>query len=79
MKMDQKKWRVIGVVVLILGIITLLFSVQAAHKIVEQVYEEVMGRETTSARWHITIGILMVIGGLLAIILPFYKSKSKRK
>ena len=75
MKMDRKKWQIIGVVVLILGIITLLFSVQAAHKIVEEVYEEVMGRESTSARWHITIGIIMVLGGLLSIIIPLFKRK----
>ncbi|HPE84929.1 MAG: DUF3185 family protein [Chlamydiia bacterium] len=77
--MDQKTWRIVGVIALILGVIALLFSVQAAHKLLEEVYEKTMGHYPSSTRWHMTIGIIMVIGGLVALIFPWKKISSPKK
>ena len=76
--MDQKKWRIIGAIVLLLGVITLLFSLQAEHRLIEEMYEKVMGHRPTSARWHLSIGIIMVIGGLIAVVVPWHKIKSTK-
>ncbi len=73
--MTKKYWRILGFVILALGTITLLFTVQASHKILEEIHERVMGHETSSYRWHMVAGIIFVIAGLLCVLFPFKKNK----
>lgn len=72
--MTKKYWRILGFVVLFLGAITLLFTVQASHKILEEIHAKIMGHETSSYRWHMVTGIVFVIAGLLCVCFP-YKNK----
>ena len=71
----SKIWRTIGVIFLILGIITLIFTAQAAHHTLDKLYEEIMGHEPDSTRWHLTIGIILAISGFILTFAPFKRKK----
>ncbi|MCB1117081.1 MAG: DUF3185 family protein [Chlamydiia bacterium] len=73
--MTKKHWRILGFVILVLGTITLLFSVQASHRLLEEIHEKVMGHYTSTYRWHMSAGIIFVIAGLLCVLFPFKNKK----
>ncbi len=55
--------RVIGLVILVVGIVLLGFGINASQAFTEKVMENVVGRYTEHTMWYIIGGIAMIIGG----------------
>lgn len=60
--------RLVGVVILIVGLILLGFGINATHSVVEKGMENVVGRYSENTMWYILGGsALVVVGGLLTL------------
>ncbi len=55
--------RILGLVVLIVGIVLLGMAYNAAQSPGEQLFEGVMGRFTEQTMWLIILGVAGVVGG----------------
>lgn len=63
--------RPLGIVLLVVGVVLLLFGLNATQALTEQVVEGVSGRYTDSTMYYIIGGIALIVGGgFLAI---FYR------
>lgn len=60
--------RLVGLVLLILGIVLLIFGINATHAIGERAVETVTGKYSEGTMWYIVGGIVgIVAGGALLI------------
>ena len=60
--------RIIGLVLVVVGIVLLVFSMNASQAPVDQVTQTFTGRFTQTAMTYLIIGIIAVVGGgLLAL------------
>ncbi len=57
--------RVIGVVLLVVGLILLYFGYQATQTVTEQVTETVMGRYTETTMWYLIGGAASAVAGVV--------------
>jgi uncharacterized membrane protein YidH (DUF202 family) len=57
-------WRVLGLIVFIVGVVLLIFGINATQKVSEKVMEGTTGRYTHETMWYIIGGIVLIIGGL---------------
>ena len=55
--------RVLGVVLLIVGVVCLGFGLNSSNAVVDQVSEAATGRFTHDTMWYIISGIAMIVGG----------------
>jgi len=55
--------RILGIVILVVGIVLLGFGINSSQAVTEQVVEGVTGRYTDNTMWYIISGIAMLIGG----------------
>lgn len=56
-------FRVIGIVLLAIGLAFLVFGLNASNSVGEQISETVTGRYTDATMWYIIGGIAAVVGG----------------
>jgi uncharacterized membrane protein YidH (DUF202 family) len=56
--------RLIGLVILIVGIVLLLFGINSTQTMGEHIVEGTTGRYTQMTMWYIIGGIILIIGGL---------------
>ena len=61
--------RIVGFVLVSVGIALLWFGINASHSMGERVYEDVMGRFTDRTTWFIIGGIASIIFGVGVAIL----------
>jgi hypothetical protein len=60
--------RIIGLVILAVGIVLLVFGMNASHAPLDQVSETFTGRFTQTTMTYLIIGIVAIVGGgLLAL------------
>jgi LPXTG-motif cell wall-anchored protein len=60
--------RIIGIVILAVGVVLLVFRMNASHAPIDQLSETFTGRYTQTTMTYLIIGIVAVIGGgLLAL------------
>lgn len=55
--------RILGLVILIVGLVILGFGLSSSQALTEKVVESVSGRYSSTTMWYIVGGIAMVIGG----------------
>jgi drug/metabolite transporter (DMT)-like permease len=64
----MKPNRIIGIVVLVVGLVLLGFAYQSTQAPMEQLSETITGRYTNETVWYFLVGIAAVVGGgLLAM------------
>jgi hypothetical protein len=60
--------RIVGIVILAVGVVLLIFGMNASHAPIDQIAETFTGRYTQTTMTYLIIGIVAVIGGgLLAL------------
>ena len=60
--------RIIGIVLLVVGVVLLVFGMNASHAPVDQVTQTFTGRFTQTTMIYLIVGIIAVVGGgLLAL------------
>lgn len=57
--------RIVGIVLLVLGVVLLLFGLNASDSVGDQVREAVTGRFTDKTMWYIIGGIGLAVVGVL--------------
>lgn len=62
--------KIIGIVLLVVGILLLFFGYQASQSIGEQLSETVTGRFTDETMWYIIGGVAAIVAGAF---LAFFK------
>ena len=67
--------RIGGIVLLVVGVIMLLYGVNASHSMADQLHGAWSGRFTERTTWYIIGGIAAGIGGLLMLA---FGGKGKR-
>jgi hypothetical protein len=55
--------RLVGLVLLIVGVILLVFGINATHSVGERAVETVTGKYTSNTMWYIVGGIASIIAG----------------
>jgi uncharacterized protein DUF3185 len=61
--------RIVGMVLLVVGVGLLLFGLNAADSLTEEVSESLTGRYTDTTTWFILGGLAMaLVGGALALV-----------
>lgn len=60
--------RIIGMVLLAVGIILLVFGFQASESLGEQLHESFTGRFTESTTWYFILGAAGTVAGLALLI-----------
>lgn len=55
--------RILGIVLLAVGLLLLAFGINSSQAITEKVVEGVSGRFTDQTMWYILGGIAMILGG----------------
>lgn len=61
--------RVIGVVVAVIGVVILLFGLNASHSLVDRASETFLGRYTHETMAYIIVGVAALVGGALAALI----------
>ncbi|MBJ7449712.1 MAG: DUF3185 family protein [Parachlamydiales bacterium] len=60
--------RILALVLLIVGVILLVFGINASQSVTENVMESATGRFTDKTMWYIIGGVVMIIfGGAIAV------------
>jgi uncharacterized membrane protein len=67
--------RIVGVVLLIVGVIALFMGLNASHSVADQVSNTFTGKFTEATTWYILGGIAAAIVGVLMVLFGV-KSKS---
>ncbi|MGH8399225.1 MAG: DUF3185 family protein [Gammaproteobacteria bacterium] len=62
--------RIIGIAILVAGIVLLIFAYNASHSAASHVSQFVTGNPTDNTMWMLIVGIVCVIIGLGAALLP---------
>lgn len=57
--------RIVGIVILVIGLIMLFFGWQATESFGEQVRETFTGQFSDSTQWYLIGGAALTVGGLL--------------
>lgn len=57
--------KILGIILLVIGIILLVFGWNASQSIAEQVTETFTGRFTDETMWYIILGAASVVAGLV--------------
>jgi uncharacterized protein DUF3185 len=60
--------RILGVVLLIVGVIALIFGMNSSHSLADQVSNTFTGRFTEATTWYILGGIASAIVGLILVL-----------
>jgi len=60
--------RILGVVLLVVGIILLIVGSNASHSVTDQVSNTFTGKFTQATMWYIIGGIAMALVGLLMVL-----------
>lgn len=60
--------RIIGMVLLAVGIILLVFGFQASESLGEQLHESFTGRFTESTTWYFILGAAGTVAGLAMLV-----------
>jgi hypothetical protein len=68
--------RIIGVVLLVLGVALLVVGMNASHSVADQVHNTFTGRFTDTTTWYIVGGIALGAIGLLLTLFGMGGSKS---
>jgi hypothetical protein len=68
--------RIVGVVLLVLGVALLIIGMNASHSVADQVHNTFTGRFTDSTTWYIVGGIGLGILGLLMALFGMGSGKS---
>jgi hypothetical protein len=55
--------RVLGIVILIVGLVVFGFGISPSQAITEQTIEAISGRNTYTTMWYVVGGITMIVGG----------------
>lgn len=55
--------RILGLIILVLGITCIGFGINASNTVTEKVVEGVSGRYTDNTMWYILGGLAMIVGG----------------
>jgi protein-S-isoprenylcysteine O-methyltransferase Ste14 len=60
--------RILGILVLAIGVILLILGMNASHSVADQVSNTFLGRFTHATTWYIVGGILLaILGALMAM------------
>lgn len=60
--------RVMGIVLLVVGLVLLYFGWQASQSVGDQITETFTGRFTDSTMWFLILGAAAAVGGLLLAV-----------
>ena len=60
--------KVIGIVLLVIGLILLYFGWQSSQSVGDQITETFTGRFTDSTMWFLIIGAAAAVGGILIAV-----------
>lgn len=61
--------RIVGVILLVVGVGMLLFGLNAADSLTEEVAESLTGRYTNATTWYILGGLAMsLLGGAITLV-----------
>jgi uncharacterized membrane protein len=60
--------RIVGIVLLVLGVVLLIVGMNASHSTADQVSNTFTGRFTQDTAWYIFGGLAMAIAGFLAVV-----------
>ncbi|MDB5174345.1 MAG: hypothetical protein JWN51_3118 [Phycisphaerales bacterium] len=63
--------RILGIVLLVVGVILLVLGMNASHSVADQVSNTFTGRFTQATTWYIVGGIAMALFGLLLTLSGF--------
>lgn len=55
--------RILGLVLLVVGVVLLIFGINATDRIGEQITEGLTGRYSDTTMWYIIGGIALAVGG----------------
>jgi uncharacterized membrane protein len=67
--------RIIGIVMLVIGVVLLIFGFQATDTVGEDLHEAVTGRYTDTTMWYLIGGGAL---GLLGLLLTIFAPKTPR-
>ena len=65
--------RIIGIVLLGVGIVLLIWGLNASDSVADQVSDTFTGRFTDKTMWLILSGVALGLGGLGALVIPTKK------
>ena len=68
--------RIIGIVLIVVGVILLIIGLQASDSAADQISETFTGKFTDSTTWYIIGGLGLGLLGLLMTVVPMGKLKS---
>ena len=60
--------RIMGIVLLVVGLVLLYFGWQASQSVGDQITETFTGRFTDSTMWFLILGAAAAVGGLLLAV-----------
>lgn len=60
--------RILGFIVLAIGIVLLIFALQGSNAPVDQITEAFTGRYTDRTMWYLVSGIAASLGGLFLLV-----------
>lgn len=69
--------RIIGIVILIIGVGLLAYGINASQSVVEQVKETFTGRFTEKTTWYIVGGAIATLVGLFLTVFDGSRSRSR--
>lgn len=55
--------KIIGLVVLAIGVVLLIFGINATHSVTERIVEGFTGKYTDQTTWYLMGGIAAIVGG----------------
>lgn len=61
--------KVVGIVLLVVGLILLYFGWQSSQSVGDQITETFTGRFTDSTMWFLIIGVAAAVGGLMLAVI----------
>jgi choline-glycine betaine transporter len=64
----MKPSQILGAVILVVGIVLLIFAMQASDAPMEKVTEAVTGRYTERTMWYWILGVAGIVGGGLLLL-----------
>lgn len=65
--------RIIGLVMMVVGIVLLVFGINATDKFGEQVLDQFTGRYSNETMWYIIGGIALIVAGLGLIVRRMFR------
>ncbi|MGC2412025.1 MAG: DUF3185 family protein [Stellaceae bacterium] len=60
--------RIVGLVVLVIGVVLLVFAYQSSHAPLDQISSVLTGRYTNQTMWYLIAGVVLALtGGLITL------------